>query len=73
MIGNDRELKAIKDGTTSVYLQTAVAQDDWVVFPMADAFFGTFLQLVSVTAGGVTPITQTADRTIILLFRNLFD
>lgn len=73
VIGNARELKAIKDGTTSVYLQTLVAADDWVVFPMADAYMGTFLQLVSVTAGSATPVTQAAEREIILLFRNLFD
>lgn len=68
--GSPRELKVLKDGGTGNLLQTLVAADDWVVFPMSDAFFGTFLQLVSVTAASVTPVAQGADRDIILLFRN---
>lgn len=71
--GNARELKAIKDASTSVYLQTDVAADDWVVFPMSDAFFGSYLQLRSVTAASLTPVVQGADREIILVLRNFLD
>ncbi len=71
--GNARELKVLKDGTTANYLQTLVAADDWIVFPLPDAFFGTFLQLVSVIAASVTPVTQNAERKIILLFKNFLD
>ncbi len=71
--GNARELKALKDGNTSVLLQTLVAAGDWIVFPLPDAFFGTFLQLVSVTAASVNVVQQDADREIVLLFKNFLD
>ncbi len=71
--GNPRELRVIKDGTTGVLLQTLVAASDWIVFPMADAYFGPYIQLKSVTAASVNAVDQTADREILLLTRNLFD
>ena len=71
--GNARELKALKDGSTSVYLQTLVAAGDWIVFPLADALFAPYVQLVSVTATTVTPVVQGADREILLLVRNYLD
>ena len=71
--GNARELKALKDGSTSVYLQTLVAGGDWIVFPLADALFAPYVQLVSVTATTVTPVVQAADREILLLVRNYLD
>ncbi len=67
------QLHVVKDLTTANYMQTIGAADDWIVFPLADALFAPFIQLRSVTAGGVTPVTQNAARDIILLFRNFLD
>lgn len=71
--GNPRELKVLKDTDTSVLLQTVVAANDWIVFPLSDAFFGSYVQLRSVTAATVTPVVQDAAREIILILRNLID
>lgn len=70
---NANDLKALKDTTTGNLMQTLVAADDWIVFPLADAYFGPYVQLRSVTAGGVVPVVQGASREILLLMRNLFD
>ncbi len=66
-------LHPVKDLTTANYMQTIGAADDWIAFPLADALFAPFVQLRSVTAGGVTPVTQNAAREIILLLRNFLD
>ncbi len=65
--------KVVKDTTTANLMQTLVAADDWIVFPLADAIFAPYIKLVSVTATTVTPVTQNAERTIILVLRNFLD
>ncbi len=67
------DLKVVKDTSTGNLMQTLVAADDWIAFPLSDAVFTPFLQLVSVTATTVTPVTQGAARDIILLLRNFLD
>ncbi len=67
------DLKVVKDTSTGNLMQTLVAADDWIVFPLSDAVFTPYLQLVSVTATTVTPVAQGAARDIILLLRNFLD
>lgn len=67
------QLKVVKDQTTGNLLQTLVAADDWIIFPLTDALYAPFVQLVSVTPASVTPVTQGAAREIILLLRNFLD
>ncbi len=69
--GNQADLLPYKDATTGVYMQTLVAAADMVAFPNADALFCPFLQLKSVTAGGVNAVNQGADRQVIVLLRPL--
>ncbi len=67
--GNQADLVPYKDATTGVYMQTLVAAADLIAFPNPDAIFCPFLQLKSVTAGGVNAVNQNADRQIIVLLR----
>lgn len=53
----------IAEGTVAV-----VVQDTIVLFP-SDAEFLPFLQLMSATAGSFTPVDQTADREIIVVWK----
>ncbi len=65
--------QVVKDTTTASFMQTIPAADDWIVFPLADALFASYIKLASVTAGGVTPVVQGAAREIKLIFRNFLD
>lgn len=69
LTGNQADLLPLKDGTTAVYMQTLVAASDDIAFPNPNAIFRPFLQLKSVTAGGVVAVNQGADRTIIVILR----
>lgn len=71
--GYTGDLKPLKDATTAVYMQTLVAADDDICFPNPDAIFRPFVQLKSVTAGGVNAVNQGADRQIIVLLRHFLD
>lgn len=68
--GNPIDLLPYKDATTAVYMQTLVAASDLIAFPNPDALFCPFLQLKSVTAGGVVAVNQGADRQVIVLLRH---
>ncbi len=52
---------------------TVVNQGTFVPFPTPDALYASFLKIASVIAGTATPVDQTAARTVILLFRKLFN
>ncbi len=71
LTGNQADLLPYKDATTGVYMQTLVAAADMIAFPNPDALFCPFLQLKSVTAGGVNAVNQGADRQVIVLLRPL--
>ncbi len=51
---------------------SVVTQGRYIPFPTPDALFVPFLKIASVTAGTATAVNQTADRTVVLLFRKLF-
>lgn len=74
LTGNDADLVTVYDagGNAST---TVVAASTHIAFPTSDAIFVPFLQIQSVAAGGgsTTPVPQGAARSLILLFRNLFD
>lgn len=55
----------IPEGTAA-----AVNAGSYVAFPSPDSLFFPFLQLVSVTAGSITPVDQIADRELILILKS---
>lgn len=70
MSGNPNEMQQLFDSGGNPE-KTAAAASHNIAFPSSDALFVPFLQLVSVsTSDDTTPVTQGADRTLKLLFRN---
>lgn len=52
-------------------MTTVAAANSWIVFPLSNAVYAPYMQITSVAAGGgsVTPVTQGADRKILIIFR----
>jgi hypothetical protein len=67
--GNTNDLQPVQS-SGGFYEQCVPAAGQSIAFPSQDALYFPFLQLASVTATTVTPVTQVEARTIILLFRN---
>jgi hypothetical protein len=68
--GNKTDLQFLYNNAGGAERSLAAASET-ILFPVPDASFFPWLQVVSVdaTAGSVTPVNQNAARTLVLLFR----
>lgn len=70
--GNATDLLSVYDNAGNA--ETAVAAGSThIVFPSADAILVPYLQITSVTVATATPVNQGGARTLILIFRSLFN
>lgn len=71
--GNQLDTFAVYSGS-GIASTTVATASTFITFPATDSFYGPFLKLTSVAAGGgsVTPVNQGAARDLLLLFRKLF-
>lgn len=71
--GRPNDLVTAYDGG-GIVLQTPAAASRFLAFPLTDAIFAPFLQIVSVDpADGTTPVNQGAERSVVLLFRRFMN